>query len=170
MASAIAGAGLAARLLESGKASAAEACHAAADPLPVKVACQRRILVVVSEWGYWGEELVAPVEEFDKVGYQIDFCTPTGKRPNGITVSQDPGFVDPPLGRTVTTSEMADKAKAWDDPATPSGRRLESPRSLAQWFPARPYFAAPDFVRKLEAYNRALDGAVAEAVGRLTRC
>ena len=146
--------------------SAAEACRSAEGPLPVRFACERRILVLLSEWGYWGEELVAPVEEFDKAGYHVDFCTPTGKRPNSIKVSQDAAYVDPPLGRTVTTPEMAAKATAWDDPATPQGRRLDSPRSLGKWFPARPYFSAPDFVRALEAYNQALDAAVADAVGQ----
>lgn len=119
----------------------------------------RRVLCVLSEWGYWGEELVGPVEEFDKAGYQVDFCTPTGKRPNAISVSMDPEFVDPPLMRPVTSPEMAAKVKLWDDPTTPQGRRLEHPISLAAWFPERPYFAAPCFVRGLEAYNRALSKA-----------
>ena len=83
------------------------------------------------------------VEEFDKAGYHVDFCTPTGKRPNSIKVSQDAAYVDPPLGRTVTTPEMAAKATAWDDPATPQGRRLDAPRSLGKWFPARPVFFRP---------------------------
>lgn len=116
----------------------------------------RRILCLLSEWGYWGEELVGPVEEFDRVGYAVDFCTPTGKRPNAITVSMDAEYLDPPLGRSVTTEEMAARVRLWDDPATPVGRRLENPLNLAAWFPARPYFAAPNFVRGLEAYNRAL--------------
>jgi putative intracellular protease/amidase len=55
------------------------------------------------QWGYWGEELVGPVEVLDQAGYAIDFATPTGKRPIPISVSMDPEFVDPPLGRSVTT-------------------------------------------------------------------
>ena len=55
----------------------------------------KRILVVLSEWGYWGEELVGPVEAFDEQGYEIDFMTPTGKRPVAIGVSMDPDYVDP---------------------------------------------------------------------------
>jgi putative intracellular protease/amidase len=144
---------------------AADTCRNAGGPLPVRSGGGRHVLVLVSEWGYWGEELVAPVEEFDKAGYRVDFCTPTGKRPNGITVSQDASYVDPPLGRTVTTPEMARKAATWDDPSTPSGRRLDAPRNLAKWFPARPYFSVPDFVRALELYNAALEAAVAQAVG-----
>ena len=29
------------------------------------------ILVVLSEWGYWGEELLGPLETFDAAGYQV---------------------------------------------------------------------------------------------------
>ncbi|MGF1643900.1 MAG: DJ-1/PfpI family protein, partial [Thiotrichales bacterium] len=121
----------------------------------------RRVLCLVSEWGYWGEELVAPVEAFDRAGYVVDFCTPTGLRPNAISVSMDPDYLDPPLGRCVTTPEMAARVRPWDDPETPQGWRLNCPINLSTLFPERPYFAAPSFVRALEAYNRALDQAAA---------
>lgn len=117
---------------------------------------QRRILIVLSEWGYWGEELVGPLGEFDRAGYRVDFCTPTGRRPNAIPVSMDPDFFDPPLQRPVTTAEMAARVREIDDPTTEQGQRLEQPISLADWFPERPYFAASTFVRGLEAYNRQL--------------
>jgi putative intracellular protease/amidase len=126
---------------------------------------QRRILIVLSEWGYWGEELVGPLGEFDRVGYQVEFCTPTGKRPNAIPVSMDPDFFDPPLQRPVTSAEMAARVREIDDPSTRQGKRLEEPISLADWFPERPYFAATTFVRGLEAYNWALVEAE-RALGR----
>jgi putative intracellular protease/amidase len=129
-------------------------------PAMVAASDKRRILVAVSEWGYWGEELVGPVDEFDHAGYTVDFCTPTGKRPNAIPVSMDPDFFDPPLQRPVTTPEMAARVREIDDPTTVQGKRLENPVNLADWFPERPYFAAPAFVRQLEAYNRALEQAV----------
>ena len=117
---------------------------------------RQRILVLVSEWGYWGEELVGPVEVFDTAGYEVQFVTPTGKRPNAVAVSMDPEFVDPPLGRPVTSVEMAEKVKLWDDPGTPQGKRLEKPCSLAAWFPERPYVSSPVAVRMLERYYREL--------------
>lgn len=128
------------------------------EPRPAAV-CEsgrRRILTVVSEWGYWGEELVGPLGEFDRAGYEVDFCTPNGRRPNAIPVSMDADFFDPPLNRPVTTPEMAARVREIDDPATEQGRRLQNPISLAAWFPERPYFSNPAFVRELEAYNRAL--------------
>jgi putative intracellular protease/amidase len=117
---------------------------------------QRRILMVLSEWGYWGEELVGPLEEFDRAGYRVDFCTPTGRRPNAIPVSMDADFFDPPLNRPVTTEAMAAKVRIIDDPATEQGKRLSTPISLADWVPARPYHSMPNFVRLLEAYNTQL--------------
>ena len=28
----------------------------------------KRILMILSEWGYWGEELIGPLETFDEAG------------------------------------------------------------------------------------------------------
>ena len=32
----------------------------------------KKILIVLSEYGYWGEELVGPLETFDAAGYEVD--------------------------------------------------------------------------------------------------
>lgn len=119
----------------------------------------KKILVLLSEWGYWGEELVGPVEVFDGAGYEVDFVTPTGKRPNAITVSMDAEYLDPPLGRSVTSQEMADKVASWDDPMTKDGKRLSKPQSLADWFPERPYWSMPHYLRAMEDYYRKLEDA-----------
>ena len=34
-----------------------------------------KILVILSEWGYWGEELVGPLEAIDGAGYEAVFAT-----------------------------------------------------------------------------------------------
>lgn len=114
----------------------------------------RKILVVLSEWGYWGEELVGPLETFDAAGYQVDFATPTGKRPVALAGSMDPTFVDPPLGRPVVSDEMAQKVKALDAASNP---RLDHPISLKEWLPERPYWSSPKFIREMEDYYRKLD-------------
>jgi len=111
----------------------------------------RKILIVLSEWGFWGEELIGPLDVFDAAGYESVFATPTGRRPVAITVSKDPTFVDPPLGRPVTTPEMAAKVQAIDDPANP---RLNHPVDLSAWFPMQPYWSAPEVLRQWEAYYR----------------
>jgi putative intracellular protease/amidase len=113
-----------------------------------------KILIVLSEWGYWGEELVGPLETFDAAGYQVDFATPNGKRPVALGVSMDPTFVDPPLGRPVTTQDMADKVRQLDDTNNP---RLNNPKNLREWLPERPYWSSPKFLREMEEYYRLLD-------------
>lgn len=112
----------------------------------------KRVLVVLSEYGFWGEELIGPLETFDRAGYQVDFATPNGKRPVALPPSMDPEYVDPPLGRSVTTREVADKVKAID--ASP---RLDKPISLKDWLPERPYFSSASLIRDMEAYYKALD-------------
>jgi putative intracellular protease/amidase len=115
----------------------------------------KRILIVLSEYGYWGEELIGPLEVFDKAGYQVDFMTPTGKRPVAITVSMDPAYVDPPLGRSVTTAEVAEKVKAID-----TSPRLDKPLNLSEIMPDRPYHSEESFLRRMEAYHKRVDNEV----------
>jgi len=116
-----------------------------------QTSANRRILVVLSEWGYWGEELLGPLETFDAAGYQLDFATPTGQRPRALPPSMDPAYVDPPLGRAVTTAEVANKVRVLD-----ASDRLAQPLDLTTWLPDRPYWSAPRFLRDMETYYAAL--------------
>jgi putative intracellular protease/amidase len=117
--------------------------------------------VVLSEWGFWGEELIGPLETFDERGYDIDFATPTGRRPVAIGVSMDPDYIDPPLGRSVTSPEMAAKVKAIDADA-----RLDNPLDISALLPERPYHGEHDFLRQQETYYRERDQKGAEIVDR----
>ncbi|GAB1540809.1 hypothetical protein NUACC21_34780 [Scytonema sp. NUACC21] len=114
----------------------------------------KKILTILSEWGYWGEELVGPLEAFDAEGYHVDFATSTGKRPVALPPSMDPFYIDPPLGKTVVSEEMAEKVKRLDELSNP---RLDNPIILSKWLPNRPYWSSPRFLREMEAYYRALD-------------
>lgn len=116
----------------------------------------KKILVVLSEFGYWGEELIGPLDALDEKGYSTVFMTPNGKRPRALPVSMDPGFMDPPLGRPVTNDYYGKKTKEVDD-----SDRLTSPLNLSALFPERPYFSAPNYLRELEKYNNSLDEAQA---------
>ncbi|MEV0168710.1 ThiJ/PfpI family protein [Nonomuraea fuscirosea] len=120
----------------------------------------RTILIILSEFGYWGEELVGPLTAFDRQGYRSVFATPTGKRPQALPPSLDPGYVDPPLGRSVTTPEVAVAARQVDE-----SDRLDDPLSLAEWIPERPYDSEDGHLRKVEAYHREL-GRVERDIGR----
>ncbi len=120
---------------------------------------KRKILVVLSEYGYWGEELLGPLETFEAAGYDVDFATPTGKRPVALPPSMDAEYVDPPLGRPVTSEEVAAKVRELD-----KSPRLDHPINLSDLVPFRPYWSAPDLLRKMEEYNRRIDG-LQEALG-----
>lgn len=136
-----------------------------------------KILFVVSEWGFWGEELVGPLEVLTSAGFVVEFATPTGRRPRALPPSMDATYEDPPLGKAVTSEVMAAKVRAIDDL---SNSRLEAPRSLAGWFPERPYgsekeeLTYPDEqgspqrisspLRKWEGYYRLREKAQEEAL------
>lgn len=112
----------------------------------------KKILTVLSEWGFWGEELVGPVETLDAAGYEIDFATPYGKRPQPLDASMDPKYVDPPLNRPVTSEEMAGKVREWK-----SSPRLDNPIKLSELLPERPYLSSSSYLRGMEDYFRRLD-------------
>ncbi|HLI55943.1 MAG TPA: type 1 glutamine amidotransferase domain-containing protein [Actinomycetota bacterium] len=112
----------------------------------------KRMLVILSEWGYWGEELVGPLDHFDSAGYEVTFATPKGKRPVALTPSMDPNFIDPPLGRSVTTPEVAAKVKAIE-----ASNRLDNPINISELVPERPYRSSHNYLREQEAYFKAID-------------
>jgi putative intracellular protease/amidase len=114
----------------------------------------KKILVVLSGYGYWGEELVGPMEALEAAGYQLDYVTPKGTKPQALPPSMDDKYVDPPLGRPVVSAEMAAKVKAVE-----KSDRFKNVKSLADSLPERPYYSAPMLVRELEKYYNARDAA-----------
>ena len=114
-----------------------------------------RVIIAVSEWGYWGEELVGPLEACDAAGYEVEFVTPTGQRPTPLAVSMQPGYIDPPQGKSVTTPDMAERTRTLD-----ASGRLDKPRSLTDWLPARPYPSSPTYLRDSERYYRDMERVV----------
>jgi putative intracellular protease/amidase len=118
---------------------------------------KRKVLIVLSEYGFWGEELIGPLETFDAAGYEVEFATPTGKRPVALPPSFDPEYIDPPLGKSVTSPEVAEKVKAID-----KSPRLDNPISIASKMPERPYFSSHNLIRELEEYNKAAAKAADE--------
>lgn len=119
----------------------------------------KRILAVMSEFGYWGIELVGPLRKLEAAGYTVDFVTPKGKRAPCLPPSYDTTYIDPPLGVCVTTA--SDKALV--DAFEASGA-LDATMNLSTMFPERPYVSRPDFLRALEAYYEARKAAQAAAV------
>jgi putative intracellular protease/amidase len=114
----------------------------------------RSILCVLSEYGYWGEELVEPLELFDQAGYKTVFATPRGKNPPVIPVSMDPDFIDPALGRPVVSKEVAEKVKAIEE-----SNRLDNPINIEEYMPGSPYISAENYLANLEEYYEKLEVA-----------
>jgi putative intracellular protease/amidase len=92
------------------------------------------------------------LQVFDEHGYDVVFATPTGRRPHALPPSMDPEYVDPPLGRSVTSAEVAEKVKAID-----TSPRLDNPLNLSELMPERPYHSEENFLRKEEAYFKERD-------------
>jgi len=92
----------------------------------------KKVIVTLSNFGYWGEELVAPLEFMDAKGYEITFATHTGKKPVYLSVSADADWIDPTLGHTVTDAPMAVKVKALD-----ASDRLDNPIKISDIDPTK---------------------------------
>lgn len=115
----------------------------------------KRILFVISEYGYWGEELVGPKEVLENAGFIIDYATHHGKRPHALPPSMDSSYIDPPLGRSVVSTEMAEKVCALEN-----SDELDHPISLCGLFSQnRPYISSPSYLRELEKYNASREAA-----------
>src|SRR5437868_616094 len=114
----------------------------------------KKILVILSEYGFWGEELIGPLETFEAAGYEVTFATPNGKRPRALPPSMDPNYIDPPLGRSVTSAEVAKKTQEID-----GSPRLDNPLNISQLMPERPYFSSNSLIRDLETYYKTVERA-----------
>ena len=107
----------------------------------------KKILCCLSEWGFWGEELVGPYDVLIERGYQVDFMTPSGNKPPALPPSMEAGFFDPPLDKIVTDEYYAHRTREIQE-----SDLLDNPINLADWFPARPYFNNSNFGHRLEQY------------------
>lgn len=112
----------------------------------------KKILCCVSEWGYWGEELIGPKEVLEKAGYNMVYMTPTGKRARALPPSMEEGYFDPPLNKVVTDAYYAEKTRMFE-----ASDALNNPIDLSAWFPERPYFNDENFGHGLEAYHKKRD-------------
>ncbi len=113
---------------------------------------KNKVLIAVSEHGFWAEEFLLPFDRINKAGIEIDFVTATGKLPYPEGGSLDSTYKDPPLGRPVTSDEIAERGKKTDWEKLLAGRI-----SLKDWFPVRPYLSSDNYVASLEKYYAARD-------------
>lgn len=110
---------------------------------------KKKVLAILSEYGYWGIELVGTLNKLEAAGYTVEFMTPNGKAAEPLPPSYDSSYFDPPLGVCVTTPQHEKDVKEFI-----AKNRTANPMSLKQYIPERPYYSASDFLRKLEAYYK----------------
>lgn len=107
----------------------------------------KKIIAVMSEFGYWGVELVGPLKKLEAAGYTVDLMTPKGNPSPVLPPSIDPTYIDPPLGMCVTTESDAALVKAFE-----TTKRAQHTMNLSAEFPERPYFSKDNFLREYEGY------------------
>lgn len=107
----------------------------------------KKILAILSNYGFWGVEFTGPYVKLKEAGYDFDIVTPNGEKPIALPPSYDTEYVDPPLGVCVTTPE--DAAQVKEIIATDV---FDNVKSLKDWFPQRPYFSQDKFLRAWEQY------------------
>lgn len=116
----------------------------------------KKVLAIISNYGYWGVEYIGPREKLLAAGYEIDVTTPTGARPIALPPSYDSNYIDPPLNVCVTKPEDAEKVIAVENDKY---NELATPISLNNWFPERPYHSKENFLREFENYYTELEKA-----------
>jgi putative intracellular protease/amidase len=122
---------------------------------------KNKVLAILSEYGYWGIELVGPLNKLEAAGYTVDFMTPNGKAAEALPPSYDSTYIDPPLGVCVTTPQHESDVKDFI-----ALNRTSNPMSLKSFIPERPYYSAPDFLRKLESYYSKVKSSIAELTAK----
>ena len=114
----------------------------------------KTVLCCLSEWGYWGEELVGPCDVLADHGYQVDFMTPTGQKPPALEPSMRAHFRDRPLDKEVTSEHFAQRTREIQE-----SNLLDHPKDLSTWFPQMPYFNDAAFGHGLEDYYTKRDAS-----------
>lgn len=91
---------------------------------------KKNVLVVASNYGFWGEELQAPWDQIVGAGHDAVLATPQGKRPLPLAISIDPTFVDPIQNYNVNPPEVCERVKeltasdAWAKPLKLSDTKM----------------------------------------------
>lgn len=75
----------------------------------------KKVLILATNYGTWGEELQAPWDIIKKAGHQVTLATPLGKKPLPLAVSMNPDFVDPIINAKTNPPEVCARIKALTD-------------------------------------------------------
>ncbi|MBN2381567.1 DJ-1/PfpI family protein [bacterium] len=75
----------------------------------------KKVLVLATNYGTWGEELQAPWDIIKKADHKVTLATPLGKKPLPLAVSVNPDFVDPIINVKVNPPEVCARVKELTD-------------------------------------------------------
>jgi putative intracellular protease/amidase len=82
----------------------------------------KKVLVIASNYGLWGEELQAPWDILKAAGYELQLATYRGVTPLPNKMSMDPDFIDPMQGVAMNPKATLDRiwealdTGEWDHP------------------------------------------------------
>lgn len=71
----------------------------------------KKVLIIATNMGAWGEELQAPWDACKKAGFEVTLATPQGKKPLPFQISVDPDFVDGVQKIKTNPKEVCDRCK-----------------------------------------------------------
>jgi len=75
----------------------------------------KKVLILATNYGTWGEELQAPWDACKKAGFEMTLCTPLGKKPLPLAISLNPDFLDPIINFKTNPPEVCDRIKELTD-------------------------------------------------------
>lgn len=82
----------------------------------------KKVLILASNVGLWGEELQAPWDALKSAGFELTLATPKGVTPLPMELSMNKGFIDPMQHYNVNPAEVVDRINEildsgeWDSP------------------------------------------------------
>jgi putative intracellular protease/amidase len=71
----------------------------------------KKVLIIATNCGSWGEELQAPWDACVKAGFDVTLATSKGKKPLPFSISVDPDFVDPVQNVKTNPKWVCDRVK-----------------------------------------------------------
>lgn len=136
----------------------------------------KKVLVLASNLGLWGEELQAPWDAMKKAGFELTLATEKGITPLPLILSVDKSFVDPVQQYAVNPPEVVDRImeilanNEWGNPIKIADAKAEDYDAMViVGGPGSPLDLVGNAKvhRLLEAFNKAnkVTGALCYAVG-----
>lgn len=75
----------------------------------------KKVIILATNYGTWGEELQAPWDIIKKAGHEVTLATPRGLKPLPLKVSCDPEFFDPIIKAYTNPPDVCKRIKELTD-------------------------------------------------------